>query len=283
LRRESDAIYYYLSYLAERPDDVRALLSLAAALQLTGQDSAAVAVFERATRLAPDDADVHGQFGRALYELGREEEAVEHLQTAATLGSMDTEVYRALALAFEGQEQFDKARVQYERAIEVEPRNVSARLGLAAVLSGAPPVAEEDARRSVEQATRAIEILSEEGRRAELANAFWELGWAHYALGDWAESISASRQALTQNGSLTPVRFNLGLALLRSGESEQALAEYRRAAEKADDVWELRHHGIDDLEATRNVEADLPGREEILTLLTDRYEELRRERRRASV
>lgn len=281
---ESDAIYFYLSYLNEEPEDVRAMLSLAAAFQVTGQYDAAIEMFERGISLQPDNADIHGQYGRALYELGREDEAADHLRRAARLSSEDTEVYRALGLILEGEKRLDEARLQYERAIQIDPLNVSARLLLVALLTDdAPPLPGKEADLALEHATEAVEILREDGRSgAELAMALWNLGWVHYVRGEWRESVSVSREALEYDSGLTPVRFNLGLALLRAGKPEQALTEYRRAVEDVDDALDLRVDGLDDLKATEDFKPELPGRAEALELLQNRYEQLREAGRRAS-
>lgn len=281
---ESEAIYFYLSYLNEKPEDVRAMLSLAAAFQATGQYDSAIEMFERATRLQPNDADIHGQYGRALYELGREDEAADHLRRAAELGSKDTEVYRALGLIFEGDKRIDEARSQYERAIQIDPLSVSARgLLVSLLIYGGPPVPGNEADLALEHATAAVEILRKDGRSGtELGKALWDLGWVHYVRGEWRESVSVSREALEHDSSLTPVRFNLGLALLRAGERQQALTEYRRAVEEVDDALDLRVDGLDDLKATEDLEPELPGRSEALELLQGRYEQLREAGRRAS-
>jgi tetratricopeptide (TPR) repeat protein len=274
----SEAIYYYLSYLAEAPRDVRAMLSLAAAFQATGQYDEALETLERAADLEPADADIQGQFGRALYEAGREEDAVARLREAARLGSMDTEVYRALGLVLEAQGSTDEALEQYQKAVELDPRNVAVRIQLAGVMIGpGPTLAPNHAGPALEHATRAVEIVREDGRSGvELATALWQLGWVLYLTGDWEKSARVSREALELEPRMTAVRFNLGLALLRAGHSDEAFAEYETASREVDDVWDLRVDGIKDLEATIDVEPELPGREKILDLLKRRYEELRR-------
>jgi cytochrome c-type biogenesis protein CcmH/NrfG len=72
--RPSEAVYYYLAYLGKRPDDIRALLSLAGVFQSTAQYDAAIDVLQRAERLEPDNPQVHRQYGQALYEMGRNAE-----------------------------------------------------------------------------------------------------------------------------------------------------------------------------------------------------------------
>ena len=280
--RESEAVYFYLSYLQARPDDVLAILSLAAAFQTTGQDDEALEMFERAIELEPDSADVRGQYGRALYELGWEEEAADQLREAARLGSRDTEVYRALGLVLEGEQRWDEAREQYEKAIEVDPSNAQARLQLAAALSDRPPVSHEDGLASRAHAAAAVEMLRQQGASPEeIAGGLWQLGWTHYVAGELAEAIRVDREALAHDPTLDAVRFNLALALLRSGHRDEALSAYQTALGELQDEWYLKHHGIADLETLSKDEPNLPGLDEARSLLSARYDMLKQGRERA--
>ncbi len=278
----SEAIYYYLSYLTESPRDVRAMLSLAAAFQATGQYDEALDTLTRAVELEPEDADIQGQYGRALYEVGREEEAGERLREAAQLGSQDSEVYRALGMVLEVQDRTEDALEQYRKAMEVDPSNVAVRIQISSLLlAQGPDAPPERMQEALEHAARAVEILREDGRAgSELATAFWQLGWVLYLVGKWEESIRASEEALEHEPRMTAVRFNLGLALLRVGKPERALAEYSRAAQDVDDMWDLKVDGINDLRAAIDAQPELDGARAILDLLERRYEELRQDRSR---
>jgi tetratricopeptide (TPR) repeat protein len=135
----------------------------------------------------------------------------------------------------------------------------------------------------LEHGERAVAITKDEQRsREELATALWELGWAHYAAGNWLQSAAASREALEIHPHLIPVRFNLGLALLCAGDVDAAEAEYRRAADDVEDSWDLKFYGMQDLKAVLAEEPDLARGEEILSLLKDRYETLKGRRKRSS-
>ncbi|MBV8991439.1 MAG: tetratricopeptide repeat protein [Solirubrobacterales bacterium] len=276
--RASEAVYYYLAYLEKRPDDVGALLSAASVFQATAQYDAAVEMFERAAQLDPANPQVRGQEGQALYEMGRNDEAIVELSRAVKLGSRDARVFRGLGLALYAQARPAEARESFERAIDLDPNDPTTHIELAQILNDSQPTAEE-ARASAEHARRATELLrSQKGPRDELASALWELGWSYYLVGDWKRSVDASRESLANDPGNAPVRFNLGLALLRAGKREEALAEYRRASEAVEDLWALSIHGIDDLEATKSTVPDLPGREEVLAFLSKRFDELKNQR-----
>jgi tetratricopeptide (TPR) repeat protein len=266
----SDAIYYYLSYLKDNPKSVDAMIYLAGAYQSTGQVDEAIETFEFACELEPGNPEVHGQYGRALFELGRIDEGTDHLRKAVELGAKDSELHRTLGLALEARDNVDGALAEFEHALTIDSRNVAARVELSTLLMEGHRFAE-----GLEHARTAVAIAREDGEGDYvLATALWQLGWAYYAMGAWRDSAQASRDALAIDPSLLPVRFNLALALLRDGHADEARAEYARAAEGVDDVWDLRMHGMNDLKAALADDPDLSGGDEILELLERHYRRL---------
>ncbi|HET7888906.1 MAG TPA: tetratricopeptide repeat protein [Bradyrhizobium sp.] len=61
------------------------LTSLGTALQKQGRRDDAIAIFEKATQLKPDDAALWGNLGKALAEMGRPERALQSCQRALAL------------------------------------------------------------------------------------------------------------------------------------------------------------------------------------------------------
>jgi tetratricopeptide (TPR) repeat protein len=271
-----DAIYYYLSYLRLEPDSVVALTNLGAAFESTGQVEEAIEMFERACQLEPDNPDVFGSYGRSLYEVGRFDDAIDQLHQAVELESTDGEVYHVLGLALAAKDDLPAARGLLERAVELDSGNVAAQIDLSDLL-----LSSNEPRKALEHALRAVEAADAAGGpERERANAYWQLGWAHYKLGEWQESTQASRKALEIDPEVLAVRFNLGLALLRAGEVEEARSEYQRALEAANDAWDLKSLGIIDLTTalSEDREASVSGGREILDLLEAKYRELSGER-----
>jgi Tfp pilus assembly protein PilF len=270
MNKESDAIYYYLSYLAKRPDNVSSMINLGAAYQSTGQIDEAIEMFERACEIEPENPVVHGAYGRSLYELGRSDEAIIRLRRAIDLGSTDIELYRALSVALITQDEFDDARAQLERAVEIDPEHLAARMDLARLLTEAGELEE-----GLQHARIGVEIVKKEKRSdEEAAWAFGQLGWAHYTVREWSQAADASRKALEIEADLVPARFNLGLALLRAGDVENARHEYTMAVDAVDDAWDLKMNGINDLKSALSDDPDFAGGNEILEMLEARYHDL---------
>lgn len=61
------------------------------------------------------------------------------------------------------------------------------------------------------------------------ASVGWNLAWLYYLQGDFARSIQANRRTLDQNPDLLEARFDLALALLVSGQIDQAKESYEQA------------------------------------------------------
>jgi tetratricopeptide (TPR) repeat protein len=65
------------------------------------------------------------------------------------------------------------------------------------------------------------------------ANLAWNLGWTYYMQGDFELAVEVDRHALAMDPGLLPVRLNLGLALLASGQVDAAQDAYAEALELA--------------------------------------------------
>jgi lipoprotein NlpI len=97
----------------------------------------------------------------------------------------------------------------------------------------------------------------------------------HYVEHDWEASAEASRAAMELDPQLTPVRFNLGLALLRGGRPEEARHIYEEAVNQPFlDIWDLEDHGISDLEEAMRADSSTVGAAEILELLRAKHRRL---------
>src|SRR4029078_1588392 len=82
---------HYQRGLDANPDNLLLLLALGKA-QLAGQDAtAALASFERARQLAPTNAARYAGVGRALWALGRLDEALDQLSAAVQRNPNDAE------------------------------------------------------------------------------------------------------------------------------------------------------------------------------------------------
>jgi tetratricopeptide (TPR) repeat protein len=114
-----------LSALAERPDDPEAL-RLAGVAGLETGDVNALGYLEKATAVAPDDADAWRELGDGLALSGRLEDAVDAFRRAAELRPDDARALVDLGHAAFGAGHPEQAVSHLEQALEREPGNVEA-------------------------------------------------------------------------------------------------------------------------------------------------------------
>jgi Flp pilus assembly protein TadD len=93
---------------------VRAIIG---ALLLVGVVAAPAAANER------DDAKTQVQFGIRVAQLGLWREALAHWERAVKLDPTYAPAYNNLAIGYEQQGDFEKARNAYEKALELNPNN----------------------------------------------------------------------------------------------------------------------------------------------------------------
>jgi tetratricopeptide (TPR) repeat protein len=152
----------------------------------------------------------------------------------------------------------------------LDPGNVDALLGFAWACQDTKRYDEY-----LEAAQAAVRVAEKAGKKEELANAYWDLGWAYYRLRRWQDSVSASEKAVSFNESLAVPRFNLALALLRINQVERARQEYLRAIQTGD-LTALKNDGISDVTEILTEEPDHTGAAEILAMLKTQYEALKK-------
>ncbi len=98
-----------------------------------GRPGLAITAFNEAIRLDPRNGKSYHALGCALLDVGRVEEAVEHLRLATVLRD-DAAAYHSLAVALRRQHLDDEAAAAYRRAIELNPALIEAHVGLADLL-----------------------------------------------------------------------------------------------------------------------------------------------------
>lgn len=70
-----------------------------------------------------DDAKLQVQFGIRVAQIGLWREAIAHWERATKIDPSYAPSYNNLAIAYEQQGEFDKARAAYEKALELDPDN----------------------------------------------------------------------------------------------------------------------------------------------------------------
>ncbi len=181
---------------AEKPDP--AALHLLSQVRLGQKNTKdAIALAEKAARLAPDNADYHAQLGVALSarmpELG-------FMQQAMVAGKM---------------------RKAFERAVELDPKNFNGLVGLSRYFANAPEIAGGSLTKAAEFATRLKALNpflgeSELGRIAERGEKF-------------ADALTHYEAAAQLKPDAAGAPFNCGRMLVKLGRKDEARARFASA------------------------------------------------------
>jgi Tfp pilus assembly protein PilF len=136
----------------KRPGDFEALYNLGAMLQAEGQFEEAIAQYEPALRIRPDDPTAHNAIGGALFSTGHPQEAVRHFQAALQARPEYFAAHYNLGIALAEQGDFAAAADQLRAAVDLNPQDADAHANLGSAL--AELGRKSDAKAQFEQALR---------------------------------------------------------------------------------------------------------------------------------
>jgi len=119
--RFDDAVAHYERALFLRPDDADAHNKMGLARAAQGHPADAAAHYERALALKPDYADAHNNLGFALDKQGRTGDAVAHYERALAINPDHPETHNNLGNIRKEQGKFSDALAHYSRAIAIRP------------------------------------------------------------------------------------------------------------------------------------------------------------------
>ncbi len=125
-----DAIAEYQAALLIRPQDATANNALGAALIASGQPDRALAYLQSAARTSPEYFDAHYNLGNALASAGDFSGAAEQFATAVRLRPDDADAHANLGTALAELGRVPEAEAQLERALEINPAHALARENL---------------------------------------------------------------------------------------------------------------------------------------------------------
>ncbi len=192
--------------------------ALGVSLKMQGKD--ALAVFQKAAELLPDDAAAHGNLGAALIELGRLDDAAKSYRRAIEIAPGDAQAHLILGSILKDIGQLHEAEKCYRRTLEINPDFAEVHFNLGSVLQELGQL--EDA---VASYRRALTI------KTDFAQAYYNMGIAMNELGRFDEVVQCYRQSLEIDPDDADAHYNLGNALKQLGQFDKAAASYRRALE----------------------------------------------------
>jgi protein O-mannosyl-transferase len=164
--------------LSRTSDNLMAELNLGEAVYKLGRTPEAIAHFERALQIDPNQAWVYSSMGAALLEIGRPNESLTVLQKAIELDPKSSDAHYNLGNTFLQMGRGSDAIAHYKRALELAPDDTETMNNLAWTLATSPDALVRDGTKAVQVAERA-DILTNHASpiiSATLAAAYAEAG-----------------------------------------------------------------------------------------------------------
>lgn len=126
----SDARVYLERAEKQDPDNPALLGKLGFILDRLGESQEALAKYTRLLRMDPNDDLTHNAMAEILRKLGRLDEAQEHLKSAADIDDGFELTYYHYGLLLIDKQDFDGAKMMFEKALELKPDYAEAREAL---------------------------------------------------------------------------------------------------------------------------------------------------------
>lgn len=133
-----DAVRHWQELYVEHPDNKDVGLGFAAALRSTNQNDQALAVMQQMAIKHPEDQQVLSAYAKALVGAGQLRKALDTIERAQTPDNPDWRLYSAKGIVLDQLAQSEQARVQYEKALNLQPNapSVLSNLGMSYLLTG---------------------------------------------------------------------------------------------------------------------------------------------------
>jgi tetratricopeptide (TPR) repeat protein len=164
--------------LSRTSDNLMAELNLGEAVYKLGRSSEAIAHFERALQIDPNQASAYSSLGAALLESGRPKESLANLQKAIELDPKSSDAHYNLGNTFLQMGRGTDAVAHYKRALELAPDDIETMNNLAWTLATSPDALVRDGTKAVQVAERADTLTNNASPiiSATLAAAYAEAG-----------------------------------------------------------------------------------------------------------
>ena len=208
----------YAATIEGNPDCWLAYNNLGMLLAERGQGDAALACYQKASKIKPDYAEPHVNIGRVLAGRGKIDEAIAEYRQAIAIDRDSAEAHFNLGVAFASREHFDDAIAEYREALDIRPAYADAlyNLGLVFAQRGQLDDAIAEYRLALEFNPESVET------HTNLGNVFAGRRQATEALGEYGA-------ALAVNPLSAEAHNNSGAVLLGLGRLDDAIKHFRQA------------------------------------------------------
>jgi tetratricopeptide (TPR) repeat protein len=218
----AEAVAEYEAARQIKPDDATVHINLAAALQrIPGRLLDAVAEYETVLRKYPEDADARNNLGVALMKIpGRSSEAMAEYEAALRISPDSAETHYSLGTAFRGTlGRLPDAIAELQTALRINPDYAEAQNSLGCALGSAGRLSE-----AIVHFQAAVRIKPDD------AEAHYNLGNALMSTpGRWPDAVAELQTALRIDPDYAEAHINLGCALGSAGRTSEAIVHFQAA------------------------------------------------------
>jgi len=183
----------------------------------------AVAAYARRIEANPNSAEAHRQLGEIYFLQGRDEEALTEFMAATWLDSRDSKAYAAAGQVQARMLKYSEATSSIQRAVSLDASLKEARYALGTSLMRLGKT--EDAKRELEIVQRQQAEAEAIGQRAFQLDALRREGSRSLLAGSVDRAIESYQAALTLEPDSARSHRDLGLAFLRAGRPQEAIAQ----------------------------------------------------------
>ena len=203
---------------ADLPSSARAHYNYGAALQQQGRLDEAQREYNSVLQLDPRYTKAYVNLGQLFVSKDKLDEAKKYYEKAIELDSRTGEAHAGYAYLLERLGEAQQARAEYETAIRVTPKSARLFYTYAAFLDKR---GELDA--AIAQYQRALDV------DPKLADAHSELATALFTKGDLQKAEAHYLEAARLDPKRADIHSNFGSLLLREGKTSQAILQYEEA------------------------------------------------------
>jgi tetratricopeptide (TPR) repeat protein len=192
----------------------------------------AVAAYVKRIDVNPNNADAHKALGDIYSLQGRHDEALAEFAVALLIDPRNSGALAGAGQVYLRLGRFEEALDASKQALALDARLKDARYALAMSLLRLGRA--EEGRRELDVFQRMqAEVMANTQRQSEL-NAVLRNAARSLESGEFAAAAAQLRKALTFDANLPGVNRDLGLALTRAGQFEQAIPVLEKAAQLSD-------------------------------------------------
>ena len=220
--RLAEAEGLYRQILAAQGNHAPAMHLLGVLLGQTGRMEGGTDLVRRATQLAPEMADYHGNLGELLRRQGRYEQGLISIRRAIDLRPADGSLYFKLGAILSNLDRFDEAIAAFSQAIRLRPDWVEPHLSLGTAYFCAG---------RLDEAAAAFEAASRIDPHS--AEAYNGIGIIHGQRNNYDAAVAAFKRGIGVQPRRPEAYNNLAELLLRFRKTEEAIAVFGKAVSLA--------------------------------------------------